>query len=249
MKNEEMNLLELINRAKGDRNMSQFAEDCGISPATMYKIAQGNFRKRISESTVDAIVANADPDSGVTKNDIITAEGFILDHMDPFAASRRAQQRMHKIREYEKKFSYLVPGYLMAKGYEVRPYVAESSVQERPGDFSFWVRCDDNEEIWSFDVIYAPHDRMHRGIFLERFYSRIGRYACNMPPDERPCRLFVVAIDDGDADPVDNEWDVLRVTLEKMRPCIDLCVLLVDTDLNFIREIFPAGNKKKSIFV
>lgn len=64
---KETKIKELILRARGPhRNMQEFAKEIGMSPAKLYRIAQGGFRKPISDKDLSAIAEHADADSDVT---------------------------------------------------------------------------------------------------------------------------------------------------------------------------------------
>lgn len=58
---------KLIYDARGPhRNMQQFAADIGMSPAKLYRIAEGGFRKPVSDDDLEAIAEHADKESGIT---------------------------------------------------------------------------------------------------------------------------------------------------------------------------------------
>jgi len=65
---EKETMRQVLTRAKGSRSFDQYAKDCGISRATIYRIARGDIKRQLSEETVDALVKNAQND--VTKEDI-----------------------------------------------------------------------------------------------------------------------------------------------------------------------------------
>ena len=62
-----MTLKELIYAARGDhRNMKEFAVELGMSPAKLYKIADGDIRKAPPDADLQIIANKAVPGSGVT---------------------------------------------------------------------------------------------------------------------------------------------------------------------------------------
>lgn len=235
MKKEELTLRELIDRAKGDRNISQFAEDCGVSPATMYKIAQGNIRKKISESTLDSIIDNAAPQSDVTKLDFVTAEGLVLEYKKRSSLS----QRPTKMREYEEKLSYLIPGLLVSEGYGIRPTVQPTMF----GDITYAVTIDDDEELWTYDFLLVNSERFGLAPFWEHFYAKVGKFICHRPSG-KPCRLFLVAIIEGDEETATIDLSTIQIEIGQMHPSDYINILAVDSNMHFLGQAVP---KKEEI--
>lgn len=67
----------ILKRAKGpDRSMGEFAQACGLSPATFTRIVKGYYKKRLSEEILRKIVTNADSKSGITLSDLVYANGY-----------------------------------------------------------------------------------------------------------------------------------------------------------------------------
>ena len=73
----DMNVLgALTQRAIGpNRSLTEFAEACKLSPSTISRVINGKFTKYVSDGVVAAIAKNADPDSGVTLEDLLAANG------------------------------------------------------------------------------------------------------------------------------------------------------------------------------
>lgn len=69
-------LAALLNRAKGDRNMKEFAGLCGVNPSTLTRIMQQTNRGSSTLELIEAIAANAAPESGVTFDALLNANGY-----------------------------------------------------------------------------------------------------------------------------------------------------------------------------
>ncbi|MCR4612294.1 MAG: AraC family transcriptional regulator [Lachnospiraceae bacterium] len=70
-------MARLINRAKGSKKtMGEFANECGISPATFTRIVKQYYKKPLSFEMMDDIAKNALPESEVTIRDFLKAMGY-----------------------------------------------------------------------------------------------------------------------------------------------------------------------------
>lgn len=70
-------LSELVVRAKGEnRSLNQFAKECGVNPSTMSRLINMKNNTPCSEDLIDAIAKNADPDSGITLEELLEAYGL-----------------------------------------------------------------------------------------------------------------------------------------------------------------------------
>lgn len=70
-------LIELIEQAKGaDRSMRDFAGLCEKSPATFTRIIKKSYKKPLEKSFICKIYENAAPQSGVTLEDLVRANGY-----------------------------------------------------------------------------------------------------------------------------------------------------------------------------
>lgn len=72
-------LAELTLKAKGEkRSLNEFASACGVSASTLSRVINQKTTKPNSDDLIAAIAENADPDSGVTLQDLIEAHGLAL---------------------------------------------------------------------------------------------------------------------------------------------------------------------------
>lgn len=69
-------LAALLNRAKGDRSLKEFAGLCGVNPSTLTRIMQQTNRGSSTLELIEAIAANATLESGVTFDALLNANGY-----------------------------------------------------------------------------------------------------------------------------------------------------------------------------
>lgn len=69
---------ELTKKAIGpDRSLTNFASACELSPSTVSRIVNQQFKTPSSDKVIQAIAANADPKSGVTAEILLKAQGRV----------------------------------------------------------------------------------------------------------------------------------------------------------------------------
>lgn len=72
-------LAELTLKAKGEsRSLTEFANACGVSASTLSRVINQKTTRPNSDDLIAAIAENADPDSGVTLQDLLEAHGLAL---------------------------------------------------------------------------------------------------------------------------------------------------------------------------
>ena len=69
-------LAGLVKKAIGSRSLAEFSEVSGISPSTLSRIINNKFTSPSSDSVIARIIENIEPESGVTREDILTAHGI-----------------------------------------------------------------------------------------------------------------------------------------------------------------------------
>ena len=69
-------LASLVKKAVGDRSLAEFSDVTGISTSTISRIINNKFSSPSSDSVIARIIENIDPNSGVTREDILTAHGL-----------------------------------------------------------------------------------------------------------------------------------------------------------------------------
>jgi transcriptional regulator with XRE-family HTH domain len=66
----------LLDKARGPRTMKKFAEDCGVNPSTFSRILNQTNKGSSSEELIRVIAEQADPESGVTLDALMEANGY-----------------------------------------------------------------------------------------------------------------------------------------------------------------------------
>lgn len=70
-------LAELILRAKGEkRSLTEFAKQCGVNASTLSRIVNQKNTGPCADSIIKQVAENADPDSGVTLEQLLAAHGL-----------------------------------------------------------------------------------------------------------------------------------------------------------------------------
>ena len=68
----------LTQKAVGkNRSITEFAEACGLAPSTISRIIKAKFTNPVSDGIIAAIAKNADPESGVTLEDLLAVHGLV----------------------------------------------------------------------------------------------------------------------------------------------------------------------------
>lgn len=107
-------LADMITRAKGPyRSMRQFAEDVGVSPATMSRIMNQKTAGPLNNETIAKIAANADKQSGVTLEMLLAANGEV----------KKGTVTSEKL--FEEATRQILLDELVKRGYTVASAVAE----------------------------------------------------------------------------------------------------------------------------
>lgn len=106
-------LADMVVKAKGPRrSMRQFAEEIGVSPSTLTRIANLQTNSASKDELIVKIAAAADPDSGVTLEMLMDAHGV----EEPKGTSH---DRVDYYKEAEKRMRQIVVDELLTRGYSV----------------------------------------------------------------------------------------------------------------------------------
>lgn len=159
---DRMRVIYLINQAKGpNRTMGKFAEDCGLSPATMSRAVNKSSTKPLTEDVMRAIVENADPEGKVELESLAFANGMVK----PDAHGRRIpplgiDERMDRM-NIENIISNTLTSEVVKRGYQPL-IVPRVSVIERTktkfgiprmGTFNFRINHK-NYDVWNIYMVY-----------------------------------------------------------------------------------------------
>ncbi len=199
-------LAQYIEAAKGPgRTMKQFAEECEVNPSTLSRIANKKLVGGSSETLMQAIFEHADPNSGLTLDALMDANGMV-----PVGSVRISEYRLQEMKATE-----LITTEIMlrvrAVVYPQRQLRLSRTMGYSP-DVVFESESFGGKGMWAFDIIPASHylpryeesvtdERIakHRNSFMNRrrFFDRISRYATisYFHPEEVPQRFSHVVLD------------------------------------------------------
>lgn len=107
-------LAELVVRAKGpELSMSQFAKKCEVNPSTLSRIVNKKTTGKNSDTLIFNIAENADPNSGVTFEMLMSAHGMKKRNLN-------GKVDTEEYRAFEKNAADLVLSEIMKRGYKVQ---------------------------------------------------------------------------------------------------------------------------------
>ena len=107
-------LAELVVRAKGpELSMSQFAKKCEVNPSTLSRIVNKKTSGKNSDALIFNIAENADPNSGVTFEMLMSAHGMKKRNLN-------GKVDTEEYRAFEKNAADLVLSEIMKRGYKVQ---------------------------------------------------------------------------------------------------------------------------------
>ena len=107
-------LAELVVRAKGpELSMSQFAKKCEVNPSTLSRIVNKKTTGKNSDALIFNIAENADPNSGVTFEMLMSAHGMKKRNLN-------GKVDTEEYRAFEKNAADLVLSEIMKRGYKVQ---------------------------------------------------------------------------------------------------------------------------------
>ena len=107
-------LAELVVRAKGpELSMSQFAKKCEVNPSTLSRIVNKKTTGKNSDALIFNIAENADPNSGVTFEMLMSAHGMKKRNLN-------GKVDTEEYRAFEKNAADLVLSEFMKRGYKVQ---------------------------------------------------------------------------------------------------------------------------------
>ena len=108
-------LSELVVKAKGPkRSMRKFAEEIGVSPSTLSRLINHKTAGAVTDKLIAEIAAYADPESGVTFEDLVEAHGLAL-----------KDKRYRSAYAYERTCHEIIVDELKARNYTVEDSIAE----------------------------------------------------------------------------------------------------------------------------
>lgn len=150
-------LTELVEKAKGpNRTMREFAAQCQISPATFTRIVQKRYVKALSDEMLLKIVNNADPDSGITLDQMKRANGFVSGDEEK-AVDEEFEEIIRNDKEYSKVFE-IFKKELMDRGYSCMALFKGFLFEEGPKSKLFFNEFDEKENFTEFTLCIKGYE-------------------------------------------------------------------------------------------
>ena len=244
-------LSALVKKAVGDRSLAEFSEATGISPSTISRIINNKFASPSSDSVIARIIENIDPNSGVTREDILAAHGLaplLLDMghgnsgtidwtktVTDVSAAKDAIESSVRAGGHasvkEKVFQEAVQSALLQKGYTItlikrQDIISAGDVHYR-ADFAFKSDAlkEHGIELWAFDTVETE-----RRPLLHKLSWVFGT-AYIQPLRSRGIKMSLI-MDDR------NEFEDAKRRFEGITIPDDISVILVDMTDGSIADEF-----------
>lgn len=152
-------LIQLIMKAKGSRTMRKFADDMEVNVSTVSRIINGKVSE-VSNALLAKIAAYADPESGITIEQLMEAQGLVSSAARENLAAR-----------YEDDCRRIIADELLRRGYSVN-YSKSESRTNMGMIFDFEIQTDALERgggRWLLEAkMFTEYGRMPIGIGSSR---------------------------------------------------------------------------------
>lgn len=130
----------LVNAAKGRRSIRKFAESIHVNPSSISRIINEQV-KEINSDLLAKIIAYAEPDSGVTVEKMMLAQGLV-----------KSEDRIMQYQRYEAECRRIITDELIQRGYSVRYINASTLENGRTCDFRISTDAfSPDESAWLFE--------------------------------------------------------------------------------------------------
>lgn len=152
-------LIDLVKAAMGKRSQRKFAEDLGANVSSISRILSGKVSE-VSDTLLAKIAANVDPDSGVTLEALMDAQGMVV-----------AENRAQLASKFEENCRRVIADSLLQRGYTV-------AYLEEPQSYASRYLCDFEirtnaikGERWLFEVkMYSQYSMLPAGVGSSRIW-------------------------------------------------------------------------------
>lgn len=245
----------LLDQARGTRTMKRFAEECGVNPSTFSRIYNQANKGASSEELIRLIAEHAAPESGVTLDMLMEANGFIPE------GSLFAARQLQEMLEDETKKALLssleetVEAELIANP---ERYRIGKSMSIMPDIVVNGVTLNGEKGQWLIDVMTstsglaasssAYDDRRFNFNLARRVQERIGRYLsayCMVPDDVKINRISLAIYDE-------QIYELILDHYGNMKTNDSISFILVDLDKQRVEEEYVLedrnGKKGESLF-
>ncbi|MCD7825477.1 MAG: hypothetical protein LUH14_05895 [Clostridiaceae bacterium] len=224
--------------AQGCRSLNAFAEDCGVNASTLSRIINKKITSPCTEAVAKAIASNAEEDSGVTYETLITALGMAkvdIEYRVQSPSIENADKAVGNISESQKRrlvayqesmieatIREIIQNELLMRGYMVSverdAFTVTTSLIRFRSDFTVKTDALDADGInqWAFEV-NSPIRQ------LESNLMRLFTLAYVDSPEKKHTKISLVTTKKAEY------YDVLD-KLDDVRVHDDVSLILVDTD-------------------
>lgn len=239
----------LLDQARGTRTMKKFADDCGVNPSTFSRIYNQANKGASSEELIRVIAEHADPESGVTLDMLMEANGLIPE------GSRLAARELQEHLEEETtsvlydRISDLLDSDSEIYSEQIR-YPIAKSMSMRPDLVVDNICIDGKKGQWLIDIMPSTvglsttggnfDDRRFNFFLARRVQERIGRYLgayCMLPEDGQIVRISLVVYDE-------QIYELILDHYGKMKSNDSISFILVDLENRKIEEEYVLADRK-----
>lgn len=237
---------ELLDKARGNRTMKKFAEDCDVNPSTFSRIYNKANKGASSEELIRIIAENAAPESGVTLDDLMEANGYLPDgsRMAARVLQEKTEQECVTILTQSLK---KIPGLEFYR--EPAQFKIGKSMSIRPDAMADNVWLDEKYGVWLFDV-FTPisvlanspgkfDDRHFSFTVARRVQERLGRYLasfCMQDEETRIARISMVLCDE-------QIYSLVLDHFGKYKTDDSISFILLDIDNMHVEEEFVLAHR------
>ena len=193
---------ELLERAKGERTMKEFAEECGVNPSTFSRIYNKVNKGASSIKLIKSIADHAAPDSKVTFDMLMEANGYLPQGYKVEGRRLQMQNELYAANVLFEGFRKLgisevykdLGVYKIGKSMSIRPDLVINNIM-----------VDDNKGQWLIDMMSVPiytdnaFKRRADLMSLRRVQERMGRYwsiYCMKEKDMNIVRISLAVYDE-----------------------------------------------------
>lgn len=152
-------LIDLVKAAMGKRSQRKFAEDLGVNVSSISRILSGKVSE-VGDTLLAKIAANADPNSGVTLEALMDAQGMVI-----------AESRAQLASKFEENCRRVIVDTLLQKGYTVSyPDGAQNYTSRYLCDFEINTNAIQRER-WLFEVkMNSQYSKLPTGVGSTRIW-------------------------------------------------------------------------------
>lgn len=250
---DQEKLAELTLAAIGARTKQQFAILCGVQPSTISRLINKSNKGASTEELIYAIARNAAPDSGVTLDALMEANGMApvsVRVSEPTYKRISAYYDRFSMRHFEAAVQSVVFEELLSRGAEVNVgnirYEISKTLTIRPDILILTdILGGDEKQVWLFEVLMPYAIRYsnpetgkldsHRKMNIkQQVFQKISRYtflSMNHIELFRPKRFSIITSEK-------EVYDLLIDEFSEMRVPTGITFILVDMDSSQIVDEF-----------